>query len=116
MQARSITKRMSKKDANSFLKTVKKFGRIERMADIAEDVGPVLKDQSASARYRCLSRGLSKALSQKDHATLVDNGYRVMDGNCFVSPTHYYLAHHRLWWLRKWFKDGRGNARIALLI
>ena len=41
---------MSKKDANSFLKAVRKFGRIERMADIAEEVGSVLKDQSASAR------------------------------------------------------------------
>ena len=43
---------MSKKDANSFLKAVKKFGRIERMADIAEEVGSILKDQSAPARYR----------------------------------------------------------------
>jgi len=42
---------MSKKDANSFLKAVKRFGRIERMADIAEEVGPVLQDQSASARF-----------------------------------------------------------------
>ena len=50
LQARAITKRMSKKDANSFLKAVKKFGRIERMADIAEEVGSVLKDQSAPAR------------------------------------------------------------------
>lgn len=50
LQARSITKRMSKKDANSFLKAVRKFGRIERMADIAEEVGSVLKDQSAAAR------------------------------------------------------------------
>ena len=41
---------MSKKDANSFLKAVKKFGRIERMADIAEEVGSVLKDQSAPSR------------------------------------------------------------------
>ena len=52
IQGRSITKRLSKKDANAFLKAVRRFGRIERMADIAEEVGSSLQDQSASARYR----------------------------------------------------------------
>lgn len=51
MQGRSITKRLSKKDANNFLKAIKRFGRIERMADIAQEVGPALQDQPASARY-----------------------------------------------------------------
>ncbi len=50
-QGRSITKRMSKKDANAFLKAVKRFGRIERMADIAQEVGPALQDQPATARW-----------------------------------------------------------------
>ena len=55
-QGRSITRRISKKDAGAFLKAVKRYGRIERMADIAQEVGSVLQDQPATARQdRCLA-------------------------------------------------------------
>ena len=53
-QGRSITRRISKKDAGAFLKAVKRYGRIERMADIAQEVGSVLQDQPATARFDCL--------------------------------------------------------------
>ena len=53
-QGRSITRRISKKDAGAFLKAVKRYGRIERMADIAQEVGSVLQDQPATARYNRL--------------------------------------------------------------
>ena len=72
LQGRSITKRLSKKDANAFLKAVKRYGRVERMADIAEEVGSSLQEQSASARCKTCSPSLarSKQTSFPGHETV----------------------------------------------
>lgn len=50
-QGRSITKRLSRKDAGAFLKAVRRFGRVQRISDIASSVGAALQDQSSSARW-----------------------------------------------------------------